>query len=541
MRAFLTVFNSFIYLVVVSILVTVILTLIISCGGGPHLPVAATPKDSSADFNKVLPVFVEACSECHNATSGRGNWLDPNIAHAYRPQIYQHVWVARDMPPAGHVISEKNREVIATWARATSGSSGGTASAPDRQGTNDTEFENSSEASMIDPRAGMKGWAGYDSVTRGGYLTRVANCFSCHTSLTPGAAVGAGGRKIETAFGVLLTPNITPDADTGIGLWTPEEFYQALHNGIRNDGEYLYPVFPYTSYTKMPRADVDDIYAYLMSLQPQRNKVDVNQLNFPFRIRLSLKVWRTLYFTPGEFEPDSWGDKQWNRGKYLVTGPGHCGECHTPRNFMGALEKGKEFMGSEVDNWYGSNLRYSARNGISQWSQADLVNFLGTGAASGKATVVGPMAEVVFNSLQYLTLNDLKAIAFYLSVISAPGFYDEKQFRNEFNIETGEKIYAENCAKCHKLSGLGTIGEYPPFFQNPVVNQDRSTNLIDVLLLGVPRQGAYSAMPSFSQKLNDDEIASLANYIRVRWGSASQPEVTAKDVAAKRAALCPPP
>jgi mono/diheme cytochrome c family protein len=510
----------------------------VACGVGDHMPQTASSSGGELAVGEVsyqkdlVPIFKSRCAQCHNpsAPPAQGDWLDYNNAVSRKAALFQRIWIKRDMPLGGN-ITEQERELIARWANPKLNSS-----SPVIQNNNATTSETNLNIPLRKLRpVGDKGVIGNDPVSRGRYLARAGDCMSCHTPQVRGAFPGAGGRLLELPkFGKLFTPNITPDVETGIGSWSQEDFYQAMHNGIRKDGSYLYPAFPYPSFTKMSRREVNDIYAYLRTLKPEHNKVEVNQLHFPFSVRSSIAVWRALYFTPGTYVYDDTKSAELNRGKYLVMGPGHCSACHTPRNFMGATEKDNEFAGADVDNWYASNLRYSEKNGISQWTEGDLVNFLGTGAAEGKATVVGPMAEVVFESLQYLTLPDLKAIALYLKSISSPGYFDEKEKRADLNLSHGRTVYTINCAKCHRADGLGTPGAYPPFFQNPVINQDDSTNLINVLLLGIPLRNGYEAMPSFEDSLTSEEIAAVANFIRVTWGSASQSNVTAQDVDLKR-------
>ena len=504
----------------------------VGCGVGAHMPSTSGGPSlevmGSENYKRdILPIFKAKCASCHNATSppNQPNWLDYKTAATYKDSILKRVWVVRDMPPSKD-LSDENRAMIAAWVKSGAKEKG-------VPGESSASTENSPDANTSSLQVGTKGNIGTDPISRGFYLTRAADCFSCHTATAPNSPIGAGGRKMEIPFGILETPNLTPDKDTGIGNWTSDEFYQALHNGIGKDGENLYPAFPFTSYTKMPREDVDAIFAYLKSLNPIYNKVNVNQLRFPFNIRLSLSVWRALYFKPATFIPDYGSSKQWNRGAYLVTGPGHCTECHTPRNFMGAVEKGKEFTGTEIDHWYASNLTYSARNGISEWSENDLVNFLGTGAVSGKATVVGPMAEVIFDSLQYLTLSDLQAIAVFMKSISSQGFYNTKELDINFNHPRAESLYSKYCVTCHQSNGMGELGLYPPLLQNPIASEEDPSNLINTIILGVPPRNGYGAMPSFASKLNDQEIAEISNYVRYHFG-LTKPTVTEEVVSEKR-------
>jgi len=527
--------------VALNFIFLILIFIFAGCGQGDRMPLSriqggAGPLDESGNINyrrDVLPIFKAKCASCHNATSPpkQPNWLDYKTAFAFKDEILKRIWVVRDMPP-GRDLAEKNRATIAAWVK----SGGVEGQAPLENTPLEENFPGveSSKTSAMEP--GTKGQLGTDPISRGLYLTRAADCFSCHTSLAPQSIPGAGGRKMEIPYGILETPNITPDNETGIGRWTSDEFYQALHNGIGKNGEYLYPAFPFTSYTKMPREDVDLIFTYLKSLKPIHNKVNVNQLRFPFSIRLSLGVWRSLFFQPGTFVFDPGNTEQWNRGAYLVTGPGHCTECHSPRNFMGAVDRDKEFTGTEIDHWYASNLTYSARNGITDWSENDLVDFLGTGSVPGKATVVGPMAEIIFSSLQFLTLPDLKAIAHFLKLVSSPGFYNAKDLEVDFNFKQGQTLYSTFCMKCHQANGVGEFGVTPPLLQNPIASEEDPSNLINTIILGVPPRGNYQAMPSFAEKLDDQQIADVANYVRYHFG-LTKPIVTRTFVSEKRAKL----
>ena len=219
---------------------------------------------------------------------------------------------------------------------------------------------------------------------------------------------------MDTPFGYLLSPNITPDPETGIGRWSADDFHRALHDGVNKRGQDMYPVMPYVFYTRVTRADSDAIFAYLRTVQPVRNAVDINHLRFPFDLRWSMLAWRELYFTEGTYQPDPAQTPAWNRGAYLVEGLGHCSACHSPRNVMGAIEKDKAFTGAAIDGWFALNLTSSFKTGLGDWTIDEIVAYLKSGAAKGQSTTLGPMAEVVHNSLHYLTDADLKAMAEYL-------------------------------------------------------------------------------------------------------------------------------
>lgn len=361
---------------------------------------------------------------------------------------------------------------------------------------------------------------------RGEYLARAADCISCHTG--PNGIPYAGGLSLNTPFGVLKTPNITPDLETGIGGWTSDEFYNALHYGVRPDGQLLYPAFPYDFYSKMPRVDVDAIYLYLRSLDPVVNNVEVNLLRFPFNIRLTLLVWRFLYFEPATFEYDTNQTSLWNRGAYLVEGPGHCSACHTPRNILGASKTEESYSGGEVENWYAMNITSNLSVGIGRWSVSELVEFLGTGRTGQRGSALGPMREVIDNSLSHLTREDLKAIAIYLKSLPAKNGQEMNQqiTKEQTNSTDGRLIYLKYCAGCHHPRGTGRSGLVPALTTSSTLAAEDPTNLLNVILFGVPPQFDYEAMPEFQTKMTSDETAALVNYLRSRWGNSQASPVT---------------
>jgi mono/diheme cytochrome c family protein len=374
-----------------------------------------------------------------------------------------------------------------------------------------------------------------EQAKRGEYLARAGDCFSCHT--TPGGQPLAGGLRMDTPFGALITPNITPDDETGIGRWSADDLYRAMHLGVNKAGQDLYPVMPYTFFTKVTRADVDDIYAYLRTVKPVANRVDVNQLRFPFDIRLTQMAWRELYFTEGTFAPDPKKSAQWNRGAYLVEGLGHCGACHSPRTILGGIKRGERLTGAHVDHWFALNLTNDLRRGIGKFSDKQLVAFLKRGAVKGKTTAVGPMREVVHNSLSYLTDDDLMAIAVYLK--SQPARGTPSPAASSFKPDSkAAHLYLDHCAPCHQAKGIGMPGAIPPLAGNPVVLAPDPSDVLSVVLGGVPARGAYMAMPSFASLRNDD-VAGIVNYVRTSWGNTASQPVRADTVQAIRTAIGP--
>jgi mono/diheme cytochrome c family protein len=373
-----------------------------------------------------------------------------------------------------------------------------------------------------------------DLVKRGEYLARAGDCISCHTR--PGGEPYAGGFRMKTPFGDILTPNITPDRATGIGAWSADDLYRALHDGVGRKVGDLYPAMPYTFYTKVTRADSDAIYAYLRSLKPVTNAVDVNQLRWPFDIRWTMAAWRELYFNEGTYRPDPAKSAEWNRGAYLVEGLGHCSACHSPRNILGAIEKDRAYTGATVDGWFALNLTEKMRTGLGDWTIDQIVAYLKTGAAKGKSTTLGDMQQVVHNSLSFLTDADLRAMATYLKSIPANSSLAGGGRTEPVGSQAG-KLYVEHCAGCHQSKGRGIPGIFPPLAGNGVVRAPDPANILMVVLRGIPPQGSYVPMPAFASQLSDQQVADIANYIRTSWGNDAQPNVTPQMVSNLRATM----
>jgi len=251
---------------------------------------------------------------------------------------------------------------------------------------------------------------------RGAYLLRAGGCISCHTDAKGGGAPLAGGLALNTPFGVFYSPNITADQETGIGRWTDRQFLDALKHGVRPDGSRYFPALPYTTYTKMTDADALAIKAHLLSLPPARRENRAHDLTFPFGWRWPLRLWQMLFFEDGEFRPDPARGEQWNRGAYLVEALAHCGECHTPRNALGGLERDRWLSGTRdgPEGEVAPNITPDPKTGIGAWSQADIVTLLKEGTTPEFDNVQGTMAEAVRDGLSHLTTADLEAIAVYL-------------------------------------------------------------------------------------------------------------------------------
>jgi len=368
-------------------------------------------------------------------------------------------------------------------------------------------------------------------ITTGEYLARAGDCVACHTH--PGGREFAGGRAMPTPFGNLYVPNITPDEETGIGAWTAEDFYRMMHTGVSRDGTLLYPAMPFASYTKVTRADSDAIYAYLMSVPPVKQKNRPHELRFPYNQRELLVGWRTLYFKQGEFTPDPAQTEQWNRGAYLVQGLGHCAMCHTAVNALGGSSEAKAFEGGMIpnQNWYAPSLTSNREAGLGNWSLKDIHDLLQTGV-SHRSTVYGPMAEVTYNSLQYMSDEDVEAMAVYLKALpqrdSEPPPTSQARLVSPNVMELGRRTYEKQCAVCHGDEGKGYPPSLPPLAGNQSITMASPVNSIRMVLNGGYPPGTKKnprphGMPPFSHILNDDEAAAVVTYIRVAWDNSGTP------------------
>jgi len=338
---------------------------------------------------------------------------------------------------------------------------------------------------------------------------------------------------MPTPFGSLFVPNITPDEETGIGQWTSDDFFRMMRTGVSRDGTLLYPAMPFASYTKVTRADSDAIYAYLMSVPPVKQSNRPHELRFPFNNRDLLLGWRTLYFTEGEYISDPKQSSQWNRGAYLVQGLGHCAMCHTAINALGGSSESKAFEGGMIpnQNWYAPSLTSNREAGLGNWEIKDIADLLQVGA-SHRGTVYGPMAEVVYNSLQYLSDEDVEAMAVYLKALpqrdSESPPTSQARLVNPAVMELGRKVYAKQCAVCHGDEGKGQAPAYPPLAGNQSITMSSPVNSIRMVLNGGYAPGTRKnprphGMPPFSHILDDDEVSAVVTYIRVAWDNSGAP------------------
>jgi cytochrome c553 len=368
-------------------------------------------------------------------------------------------------------------------------------------------------------------------ITRGSYLARIGNCALCHTAR--GGEPFAGGRDIKTPFGTVFSSNISPDKHFGIGSWTADDFWQALHHGKSRDGRLLNPAFPYTSYTHVTREDADALWAYLRSLQPSTRTNMPDAMQWPFGTQAALWAWRSLYFTPAAIAPASTAnqDQQTARGQYLVQGLGHCAECHTQRDALGGFASSTPNLGGVLpgSQWYAPSLYRSEESSVASWTSDDTQVFLRTGHAS-RATASGPMAEVILHGTQYLTESDATAMARYLKTlgptapVSATGAASAAPAAPLQSTAPGAILYDKHCAQCHGNSGEGRSGAYPALAGNRAVNMPNTSNLALKVLNGGfgPATAGHPrpfGMPPYRLALSDAEVAAVLTYIRSAWGN----------------------
>jgi len=377
-------------------------------------------------------------------------------------------------------------------------------------------------------------------VARGEYLARAADCQACHT--TPGGQPFAGGVAFKLPFGTIYSSNITADQDTGIGRWSDDDFVRALHAGVDKDGRPLYPAFPYTSYTALSRDDILAIKAYLFSLPVVNAPARANDLSFPYNQRWALSLWNALFLKKQRFEPAQGKSDAWNRGAYLATALGHCGECHTPRNAAFAMDEGKALAGTELQGWVAYNITPDKDHGIGAWSDQELIDYFSTGHAAGRGTASGPMGEVVGYSLQYLTPSDLSALVSYLRDVKpqqagAPSSspMGATAASEAGTVSLGEQLFVGACAGCHMQSGQGRQTDYAMLTGLRSVRDPKATNLTQIILQGSSLHvgGREVFMPSFGQAYSDAEIAALSNYVVGHFGG-QQGKLSAADVATRR-------
>jgi len=381
-------------------------------------------------------------------------------------------------------------------------------------------------------------------IERGKYLALAGNCASCHTTESGGFM--AGGLPFETPFGKIYSTNITPDSGTGIGNWTGRQFLDSMRRGVRPDGEHLYPVFPYTAFTKITNEDIAALFAYLQSIPAIRQETKENEVSFPFNQRWLMSVWKTMYFDERVYEADESKSAEWNRGAYLVNALAHCSACHSPRNLLGAENSDMALTGGvffdkvpsgSVRPWSSPNLT-SAPSGLGLWVHEEVTAYLRTGRNSFVETF-GPMNEVIMNSTRNLNDGDINAMAIYLKSLPSKET-DTESVANNKVLGMGRTLYNLHCGTCHLPTGLGDEEVAPRLAGGSLVVQTSNpASFINVILDGpespdLPLPAKWrNPMEDFRYLLDDEEIAALASYVRNSWGNTAG-KVTAKQVAKQR-------
>ena len=412
----------------------------------------------------------------------------------------------------------------------------------------------------VGPSVGRAGDSDSELVEQGRYLAIAGDCGGCHTRPDGGKAF-AGGYAIISPVGTIYSTNITSSKIAGIGAYSEAQFSRALREGVRPDGAHLYPAMPYTAYAKLSEAALHALYIYFTRSVPAVDEQPpITQLPFPFNLRMSMSIWNTLFLSATRFTPDPHRSVEWNRGAYLVEALEHCGACHTPRNALMAEQSSQQFAGARVGGWYAPNITSDPVSGIGAWTKDELVQYLRTGTLHGKAQAAGGMAEAVGDSLQYLSSQDLSALATYL--LSVPPIRDQKDSRardawgapveREAELRgrpttagsgqpEGSALYSGNCASCHQPTGAGTTDHlFPSLFHNTATGARHADNLISAILFGVDREvgSSHAFMPRFDaasyvQPLSDTEVVTLANFVLHEFGDPTV-HVTIDDVATAR-------
>lgn len=362
-------------------------------------------------------------------------------------------------------------------------------------------------------------------VARGAYLARAGNCQFCHTQ--PGGAAYAGGRGIATPFGTVYSSNLTSDRSTGIGAWTANEFWEAMHHGRSRDGRLLYPAFPYPQFSRVTREDADALLAYLRTVPAVAQANRAHALRFPYNTQAALAAWRTVFFSPTPYQPQAGKSAQWNRGAYLVEGLGHCTACHAPRNVLGGIPANAPLSGNSMpaQAWYAPSLQSAGGGGVGDASEGELAQLLQSGV-SQHGVVNGPMAEVVRASTQFLTHDDVQAMAVYLKDLPrlAPTASASADSATGLVVQRGASLYEKQCAQCHGEQGQGEPTIYPRLAGNRTVTLASPGNAIAVVLHGgfAPATAGNPrpyGMPPFGQTLGNRDMADVLSFIRQAWGN----------------------
>jgi len=384
------------------------------------------------------------------------------------------------------------------------------------------------------------------TIARGQQLAALGDCAVCHTVVN--GVVNAGGRGIETPFGIIYATNITPDVETGIGAWSYPAFERAMREGIHRDGRHLYPAFPYTHFAKTSDADLQALYAYLMAQPAVRAGTPANTLAFPFNWRPLVAGWNALFHQPTAFQPDAAKSATWNRGAYLVEGLGHCGACHTPRNALGAEKAGAYLAGGFAEGWEAPPLT-SLSHAPVPWSEDELFAYLRTGESRLHGVAAGPMSPVV-KELAALPDQDIRAMAVYLASFNEASTGQPAQAALAAQLEKatlsrvasasplGARLYEGACAVCHAVGGAPLFGSRPSLALNSNLHSAVPDNLIQVILHGIaaPATSDLGYMPGFRDSMSDDQLAELVTFLRQQF-APEKPVWTGVRAAVRQARL----
>lgn len=390
------------------------------------------------------------------------------------------------------------------------------------------------------------------AITRGAYVARAADCAGCH------GEDYAGGVKFVLPMGTVVSTNITPSKTHGIGNYTFQQFSDAVRKG-KSPTHQLYPAMPYPSYSRMGDSDLQDLFAYMQTIEAvDARPTEKTAMNFPFNLRVLMKGYNLINVPKWE-TPSTLTDSQ-KRGKYLVDNLGHCGDCHTPRTATMGYDTSHYLAGAVIQGVQAPNITPDNDTGVGRWSSQDMVQFLKTGELKHQAIAGGEMGKVVNHSLQYLSDNDLLAMADYLKTVPAvksgattaplnvaklpPSQGEDITYNLHKQIDllkvaqsnakpnTGEAIYLDNCASCHGVSGEGqTEAKYPALTGLAILREAEPARLVKVIAHGSHAPfNTLPNMPAFASTLNDEQIAQVTNFVRTKFGGIDNSQLTANDI-----------
>jgi mono/diheme cytochrome c family protein len=366
----------------------------------------------------------------------------------------------------------------------------------------------------------------------GKYQAVLGDCAGCHGKDL------AGGVVLQTPFGKMVTPNITPDQETGIGNYSAQDFLLAMRRGVAPGGKRLYPAMPYPYYAHMSERSIAVLWDYLRTVKPVKHSVNVNQLRFPYNLRVLMRGWDMLFFNPAPLAPNRDQSPEWNRGAYLVNGTAHCGACHAPKNMFGA-DTGAALTGTLLQGWFAPDLTGDPATGLGSWSARDIAVYLRSGRNS-HSIASGPMAEAVENSTSQIRDGDLLAMAVYLKSLPPGKGNSGGATGMDAQMKAGAAAYDISCAACHGRDGKGSA-LFPPLAGNANLAQVRPDTVVRVVLAGVKGAATRSAptgpaMPSLGWRLSNDQLANILTYVRNNWGNKA-PAVSPETVGRIRDSL----